>query len=418
MRRIGLLLLGFVVGVGAVYWADSPFQRLDQLESQLADAQAQLRGIEGTIAELPTRLDDVRIELRRVAKLIDPVDAAARFGHDTLYVGTRPGKVFSVDTRTGADDPRLVLDISRYIDTQGAKTGFGGEAGLLALAFSPGGNRLYVTYTGPGTNDEKSVEWTLAEFDMDGERADASSRRLLMRVPKRFPHHNGGDISFGPDGYLYTSIGDGAPYGDLNETGQDPRDVLGSLIRIDPTPSNGRAYSIPADNPFVDGGGAREVWAYGLRNPWRFDFDRATGDLWIADVGDREEEEIDRLEASEGGGRGANLGWSLVEGTHLRGDDVPDDYTPPIHAYKRRRPKCAIIGGYVYRGIAMPAMRGAFLFSDYCDGTLRAIAMDGDSVEDRSLGEEVTTPSSFAQDNDGELYVISLKGDVFRIEPA
>lgn len=419
MRRIFWFLLGLVVGVGAAgYWVQDPLERLETVEAELSDVRDQLSGIEGALTQLPTRLDDARIELRRVADLVDPVDAAPRFGDERLHVATRPGRIFRVDTRTVADEPELVLDISRDVDTQGAKRGLGGEAGLLALTFSPGGSHLYVTYTGPGSPDEESVEWKLAEFRMEDDKAVRGSGRTLLAVRKRYPHHNGGDIAFGPDGYLYTSIGDGSPFRDLLDTGQDPDDLLGSLMRIDPTPSRGRPYSIPPDNPFADSGGAPEVWAFGLRNPWRFEFDRVTGDLWIGDVGDHEEEEIDKLAAADGTGRGANLGWSLVEGTHLRGEAEPDDHVEPVHAYKRRRPYCALIGGFVYRGSAIPPLRGAYVYSDYCDGTLRALAVDDEDVADRSLEIGVETPSSFAQDKDGELYVISLKGGVYRLEAA
>lgn len=419
MRRVLWLLLGLFIGAGlAGYWARGPLSRLEDVETQLAEVRGQLRGIEGTLAQFPARVDEARVRLRRVARVLDPVDAASRPGHAGLYVATRPGKVFRIDPARGARDPELVLDISKDIDTQGAKPGLGGEAGLLALAFAPGGDRLYVTFTGPGTRDEHSVEWTLVEFRVERSEVDTSSRRELIAVRKKYPHHNGGDIAFGPDGFLYVSIGDGSPFRDLLETGQDTTDFLGSILRIDPRPALGRPYSIPRDNPFVDGDGAPEVWAYGLRNPWRIDFDRVTGDLWIGDVGDHEEEEIDVLRAAEGGGRGANLGWSLVEGTHLRGDEEPEDHVSPLHAYKRRRPFCALIGGFVYRGSAIPALRGAYLFSDYCDGAVRALEIDGNDVADRELDIDVETPSSFAEGPDGEVYVISLKGEVFRIEPA
>ena len=419
MRRVVWLLLGLFIGAGlAGYVARGPLSRLENVEDELADVRGQLRGVEGALARLPARISDARVELRRVARVVDPVDATSRPGAQGLYIGTRPGKVFWIDLERRTRDPELVLDISKDVDTQGAKRGLGGEAGLLALTFSPEGDRLYVTYTGPGSRAKESVEWTLVEFRVRGTEVDPSSRRRLLSVRKEYPHHNAGDLAFGPDGHLYTAIGDGSPYRDLLDTGQEPTDLLGSILRIDPRPAMGRPYSIPRDNPFADGDGAAEVWAYGVRNPWRLDFDRVTGDLWIGDVGDHEEEEIDVLRAADGGGRGANLGWSLVEGTHLRGDSEPEDHVPPIHAYRRRRPYCAIIGGFVYRGSAIPALRGAYLFSDYCAGTIRALQIDGEDVTDRSLGIDVETPSSFAEGPDGEVYVISLKGGVYRIQPA
>lgn len=419
MRRVIWLLLGVLIGAGlAGAVARGPMARLTDVEREVSALRDQLRGVEGTIAGLPARIEDARVSLHRVARVVDPVDAAARPGSHGLFIGTRPGRIFWVDPANTSRPPTLVLDISKDVDTQRAKRGLGGEAGLLALTFSPDGDRLYVTYTGPGSKSKTSVAWTLVEFRMRGTDVDDASRRQLLSVRKQYPHHNAGDLAFGPDGYLYTAIGDGAPYGDLLSTGQEPTDLLGSILRLDPRPGDGRPYSIPPDNPFVDGDGAPEVWAYGVRNPWRLAFDRVTGDLWVADVGDREEEEINVLRAAEGGGRGVNLGWSVVEGTFLRGDEEPDDHVAPVHAYKRRRPHCAIIGGFVYRGSAIPALRGAYLFSDYCAGDVRALRIDDADVTSRSLDVDVETPSSFAEGPDGEVYVISLKGGVYRIEAA
>jgi glucose/arabinose dehydrogenase len=411
-----------IVGVaGAAYWARGPLTRLDDVESGVRSLQAQLRSVRGNLARRPANLKDVVVRLQRVANVIDPVDAGSRPGDDGLYVATRPGKIFKVSTTRRAAEPDPVLDISRDVDTQKARAGTGGEAGLLGFAFSSDGNRLYVTYTEEWSEKSpESVKWTLVEFRMRSDVVDLASRRRLLQVRKEKPHHNGGAVRFGPDGYLYTSIGDGWPFGDDLETGQDPDDLLGNIIRIDPRPDGDKPYSIPGDNPFAEGGGRPEIWAFGLRNPWRFSFDRITGDLWIADVGDREHEEIDILEAARGGGRGANLGWSLFEGNEPRGDEQvePDNYVAPIHTYRRRKPYCAIIGGFLYRGSAIPSLRGAYLYSDYCDGTLRALAINGDNVNDRSLDIEIATPSSFAEDDEGELYVISLQGDVYKITAA
>lgn len=421
MHRFRWFLLGLVVGVAAAaYWARDPLGRLETVESRLNTVRAQLRSVEGSLARRPARLRDVDVSLERIARVVDPVDATSRPGEAGLYVATRPGRIYKVDTSRPSSVPDLVLDISKDVDTQKARPGTGGEAGLLGLAFSPDGDRLYVTFTAPWRKQSReAVIWTLVEFRMQSDRVDRSSQRRLLGVRKEKPHHNGGAVHFGPDGYLYTSVGDGWPFGDELETGQDPSDLLGNIIRIDPRPDDDRPYTIPGDNPFADGGGRPEVWAYGLRNPWRFSFDRITGDLWIADVGDREEEEIDLLEAAAGGGRGANLGWSILEGTNARLEQpAPEGYVAPLHTYRRRKPFCAIIGGFVYRGSAVPSLRGAYLFSDYCDGTLRALAVNGDEVSDRSLGVQVATPSGIAEDAEGELYVISLQGEVFRIEAA
>lgn len=421
MRQLRWFLFGLAVGVAAAaYWARNPLDRLETVESQLHTVRAQLRSVEGSLARRPARLKDVDVSLRRVARVVDPVDATSRPGEDGLYIGTRPGRIFKIDTSRPSSTPELVLDISKSVDTQKARAGTGGEAGLLAFTFSPDGDFLYVTFTAPWRKESReSVIWTLVEFRMRSDGVDVSSLRRLLSVRKSKPHHNGGAVHFGPDGYLYTSVGDGWPFGDELKTGQDPSDLLGNIIRIDPRPSDDRPYTIPGDNPFVGGGGRPEIWAYGLRNPWRFSFDRITGDLWVADVGDHEEEEIDLLEAARGGGRGANLGWSIFEGTNVRLEQpTPERYVAPVHTYRRRKPFCAIIGGFVYRGSAVPSLRGAYLFSDYCDGTLRALAANGDEVADRSLGVQVATPSSIAEDDAGELYVISLQGEVFRIDAA
>ena len=211
----------------------------------------------------------------------------------------------------------------------------GGEQGLLGIAFSNDGNRLYAAFTGL---DERQY---LVEYRMSGGAADRRSRRDLLVIDDERPNHNGGMVAFGPDGYLYWAMGDGGGGGDPEDTGQDPSDLLGSILRIDPDVAPEErdlvAYSIPSGNPFAGGGGAPEVWAYGLRNPWRFSFDRATGDLWIGDVGQDQVEEIDFLPADgsgHGAGRGANLGWSAMEGDErFEGRQPPDGAVAPIFTY-------------------------------------------------------------------------------------
>lgn len=373
--------------------------------------------VQDRFVEAP-RVEDVRLRLVEVASVIDPTDLSAHPNSDDLYVAGRNGFVYRLPSSGGTKrTTEVALDISDKVDTKNAEHGHGGEPGLLALAFSPDGDRLYVTYTGPPPDGGRGVRWKLVEFGMRGGVVDPRTERELIAVTKEFPHHNGGDIAFGPDGYLYSSLGDGTPNGDANQTGQDPSDLFGSMWRIDPSPGGGDPYSIPGDNPFVDGGGAPEVWLYGMRNPWRFSFDQQTGDLWLPDVGDHDEEEINVLRIDEGYGRGANLGWSLVEGTKLRGAAPPRNHEPPVFTYPHAgTTSCAVIGGYVYRGSAIPGLRGAFLFSDYCAGELRALSYDGRTTTDHDLGLSVPNPTAFGQGQDGEIYVLSIAGGIFRIE--
>ena len=219
---------------------------------------------------------------------------------------------------------------------------------------------------------------------------------------------------FGPDGKLWMGLGDGGSQGDVGDghvpggNAQSLERPLGKILRFDPTPSGSAPYTVPSDNPFASGGGLPEIWAYGLRNPWRFSFDRKTGDLWIADVGGSEREEIDLAPAPERG-RGQNFGWNRVEGT------VVHD-TPPI---SHENGDCSITWGFVYRGTRIPDLVGAYVYSDYCNGAIRAIRADGGQVVvARELGITATNISSFGEDADGELYVVSQSDGLFRIDPA
>jgi glucose/arabinose dehydrogenase len=255
---------------------------------------------------------------------------------------------------------------------------------------------------------------------MNGDTADASSRRRLHDVPDFAANHNGGAVAVGPDGFVYYAMGDGGGGGDPQGTGQDPNDLLGSLLRIDPEAgsADGAPYAIPDGNPFKNGGGAPEVWAFGLRNPWRFSFDRATGDLWIGDVGQNAYEEIDLLPRTSGGGRGANLGWSEMEGLEpFDGGSEPADHVAPIFTYGRDGGGCTVIGGYVYRGASIPALQGAYVYGDYCLGELRGLLAENGAVSDeRGLGQVVSGLVGFGEDTSGELYAVSLGGSVYRLE--
>ena len=370
------------------------------------------------------------VELQELGEVDQPVAMAARAGDPALYIAERPGRIRRIEItttsrrRSGSTTPvttqTFQLERSAVLDITDDVVSDGQEQGLLGLAFSTDGNRLYVAYT--GTDEQQHLD----EYVMGAERPEGGSRRELLVVEDFAPNHNGGQLAFGPDGFLYWGMGDGGGAGDPQNTGQDPNDLLGALLRIDPdvgpeAVEDGETYAVPDGNPFAGGGGAPEVWAYGLRNPWRFSFDRVTGDLWIGDVGQDEVEEIDLLPATDGigAGRGANLGWSALEGNDsFGGGDAPEGAVPPLHTYGRDR-GCSVTGGYVYRGERIGEMVGAYVFGDFCEGEVRALVQrDGELLEERVLGLSVESLSAFGEDAEGELYALSLDGPVYRIVPA
>jgi glucose/arabinose dehydrogenase len=285
----------------------------------------------------------------------------------------------------------------------------GGERGLLGLAMEPDGGRLYVHYT------DLDGDVVVARFRHDGAMGAAASEEVLLTVEQPYANHNGGHVAFGPDGMLYIALGDGGSGNDPQNHGQNPNSLLGAILRIDVSGDTG--YGIPEGNPFAGGAGAPEVYVWGLRNPWRFSFDAATGDLWIGDVGQNAWEEIDY--APEGEGAGANYGWARLEGTHPFNGEAPPDAVPPIFEYPNPDQGCSVTGGFVYRGDRIPDLRGAYVFADYCEGTLRALRQeDGQVVAERSLDVSAVNVAAFGQDDDGELYVLSQGDGLLRIDPA
>ncbi len=348
-------------------------------------------------------LSKVYLHLVKVATLDQPLGIAVRAGDDALYLAEKVGRVMAI--RVGRVDPTPVLDLS-------GKVSKGYEQGLLGLAFSPDGRFLYVNYTDLA-GDTNVVEYAMAQG-----RADPGSARRVLFVRQPFPNHNGGNLAFGPDGYLYIGLGDGGSEGDPLGNGQNLATLLGKMLRIDPRPSGGRPYGIPPGNPFVGRAGVRpEIWAYGLRNPWRYSFDRKTGDLWIGDVGQDRREENDFQPARAMGGQ--NYGWNRLEGTLPFKGRPPPGATPPIFEYAtHQNGTCAVTGGYVYRGRDIPHLAGAYVFADFCSGQLIALVQEnGRIVEHRSLGVTVPELASFGEDGDGELYALSLEGSVFRLAP-
>jgi glucose/arabinose dehydrogenase len=302
--------------------------------------------------------------------------------------------------RDGAVEEAPLVDIAGETSTDG-------ERGLLGLAFAPDGDRLYLYYTDP----QGSIH--LDEWILQGAGVRADSRRTLIVQEHPRANHNGGALAFGPDGLLYVGLGDGGGQGDPNRNAQSLATILGKVLRIDPRPSGDAPYAVPADNPFAADPAARgEIWAYGLRNPWRLSFDRATGDLWIGDVGQNAIEEINLLPA--GSARGADLGWDDYEGTQLYDGEPGADGLPPITEYPHDQGS-SVTGGYVYRGRAIPALHGAYVYGDFTTGFVRALAQEGGQVTaEVDLGVRVDQLVSFGEDAQGELYALSLAGDVLR----
>jgi glucose/arabinose dehydrogenase len=289
----------------------------------------------------------------------------------------------------------------------------GGERGLLGLAFHPQyaqNGYFYVNYTNLQGNT------IIARFQVssgDPNHADPSSEKRLIFVQQPYPNHNGGEVAFGPDGYLYLGLGDGGSQGDPNDHGQSLNTLLGKILRIDV--DHGDPYAIPPDNPF-QGKGKAEIWAYGLRNPWRFSFDRATGDLYIGDVGQDLWEEIDYLPAGSPGG--TNFGWSYMEGFHTYRNRTPPQnlqLTPPVAEYSHQF-GCAVTGGYVYRGQELPDWQGVYLFGDYCSGNVWGLLRSPDgSWQQEMLYQNVGRISSFGEDEAGEIYLTDLSGNLFQL---
>ena len=362
--------------------------------------------------------EPVGLTLTRLAELPVPLALAFRAQEpESLYVALRHGEVVRLTADGGrADSAALlhrhaeaVLDMSARVDTRG-------EMGLLGLTFSPAGDRLYTSSVNRQQVSEL-WEWPVAS---DGS-VDAGGGRLVLSLEQPFSNHNGGDVTFGPDGYLYLGFGDGGGGGDPLRAGQDPHDWLGTILRIDPrTGPAGEPYAVPAGNPFVDGaGGAPEVWVWGARNPWRFSFDRAGGDLWVSDVGQDLLEEINRLPAADGGaGRGANLGWSDYEGSapFWSNTEPPGHVRPTVEYRHGADARCSVTGGYVYRGSRLPGLGGVYLYSDFCDGTLWGYnEASGAHPIHLASGAPPSSVLSFGQGPDGEIYV--LTGDaLWRLE--
>ncbi|MFL6195260.1 MAG: PQQ-dependent sugar dehydrogenase [Thermoanaerobaculia bacterium] len=354
------------------------------------------------------------VAFEQVADGLGSVTAITHAGDSRLFVTIRDGRILIVEN--GAARAQPFLDIHTLITTVG-------EGGLLSTAFHPhyaDNGFFFVNYT--NTNGDTVI----ARYQVSGDanRADPASARTLLLITQPFSNHNGGQLQFGPDGYLYIGMGDGGSAFDPECRAQREDSLLGKMLRIDVDQNVGGSpfYGIPADNPFRGAGDPPdEIWSSGLRNPWRFSFDRQTGDLWIGDVGQNQREEIDFQPASSRGGE--NYGWKVMEGTlcstrtacpaSTPACDSPA-FTPPVLEYDHAS-GCSVTGGYVYRGSRLPQLRGTYMFADFCTGVVWAATRQGSGFTVKRLAAPVSQIITFGEDRDGELYAGNLTGNLFRL---
>jgi glucose/arabinose dehydrogenase len=302
-----------------------------------------------------------------------------------------------------------------FLDVTGLTTK-GSEQGLLGMAFAPDyatSGRFYISYTTPGPSGGGTSVIARYHVSANPDVADPASDTTILTMAQPEVNHNGGGIGFGPDGMLYIGMGDGGGGGDPMETGQDRTDLLASMLRLD---VSGASYTSPASNPFAASGTFRhELWNYGLRNPWRWSFDRVTGDLYIADVGQEQYEEVDVQPAGSAGGE--NYGWNIMEGSHCYQSASCDrsGITLPVVTYGHGS-GCAVTGGYVYRGAAAPEVQGHYFYSDNCSGFLRSFRWSAGTVTDKKEWSQLNLSgvNSFGEDGSGELYIMTYDGSLYR----
>ena len=344
------------------------------------------------------------LTFKRLTNLVQPDD-----GRDRLFVTEQEGRIHVFPNRQQVEELALFLDLSAKVSEAH------NEEGLLGLAFDPHFKEtgyFYVYYS--SSDPRRSVLSRFSAGPDDPGAADAGSELIILQIPQPTGNHNGGQLAFGPDGYLYVGVGDGGLGGDPFGNGQNTATLLGSILRIDvAAASEDEPYRIPPENPLVGVAGARpEIWAYGLRNPWRFSFDPQTGLMWVGDVGQNSWEEIDLVES------GLNYGWNVMEGAHCfspRSDCDGTGLRLPLVEYGSAE-GCSVIGGYVYRGPGLPSLLGAYIYSDFCSGEIWSLRYDGRSVTEQLLlagsGLSVT---SFGLDLAGNLYILSRNSGIHRL---
>jgi glucose/arabinose dehydrogenase len=328
---------------------------------------------------------------------------------DWWYVVEKAGRIYRFDARDpAASQAFLVVDLSDRVNPVG-------EGGLLGMAFHPNfpaTPEIYLSYT--GDDPKTGFESRIARYtsDDDGARIDSGSEQIILSAPQPNTNHNGGNIAFGADGYLYIGLGDGGGSGDPDDNAQNPDTLLGTMLRIDVDSDD--PYAIPSDNPFVSGGGQREIYAFGLRNPWRWSFDRVDGaTLWAGDVGQNAWEEIDIIE------RGGNYGWRCYEGNaeyNLAGCQARDTYDFPLAVYGRDEGH-SVTGGYVYRGNYITLLKGTYVFGDFISGRIWGLSSEDGTWQRRTLigSNSGLSIVSFAEDHSGELYVVDFGGGLYRL---
>ena len=371
----------------------------------------------------PRPLRDMRVErafpnlmFQRLTNLVQPED-----GHDHLFVTEQAGRIRVFPDDQGATQAGTFLDITSRVNAYPAGNN---EEGLLGLAFDPDykdNGYFYVYYSAASplcSTPRCSFVSRFSLSEHDPTVADPQSEFVIMEIAQPFGNHNVGQLAFGPDGYLYIGLGDGGSGGDPLGNGQNRGTLLGSVSRIDVGDvSAGKNYIIPPDNPFVGAADGRdEIYTYGMRNPWRFSFDKRSGLLWAADVGQNEWEEIDLLKP------GLNYGWNIMEGKHCYPPGTSCDATGlelPLWEYRLADGNCSITGGYVYRGRGMPSLLGAYVYGDFCSGKIWGLRYDGNAVtEQRLLVDSSLSTTSFGQDLANNLYIISPDKGIFRLVPA
>ena len=417
-RALLLVLIVLIFGASGLFLLSRPVQSPQELPKERTPETKEIPEPEKPAQPLPEIMPEPlqkmsvevafpNLSFSRMVYLTHAGD-----GTDRIFLLLQQGIVLVFSNKEDVSKADVFLDISEKVNDAG------NEEGLLGLAFDPeykNNGYFYVYYS--AIPPRRSVISRFSVNTNDSNKADPSSELVIMEVAQPYSNHNGGNIIFGPDKYLYIGLGDGGSAGDPHGHGQNRGTLLGSILRIDvSSPSRQGRYKIPSDNPFVGIAGTRgEIWAYGLRNPWRFSFDRVTGLLWAGDVGQDGYEEVDIIE------KGGNYGWNIMEGSHcfplLVSNCNRNGLKLPIAEYSHDD-GCSITGGFVYRGSKLRFLYGAYVYGDYCSGKVWALRYDGARITEHiEIASTTLSISSFGEDEKGESYILSFDGRIYRFKP-